>query len=118
MDLQFSMFDKNFNSGSWISRFVHRLETVDKSKVAKVKVVAQVKQGTQTETFTLKKPETVLKMFYFTKPETISCNRDFIFDAKKNLLKISGNVGDSCTVSYDWQGVPLNFVQIAAGFGL
>ena len=118
MDLQFSMFDSNFNSGSWLSRFVHRLETVDKSKVAKVKVVAQVKQGTQTETFTLKKPETVLKMFYFTKPETISCNRDFIFDAKKNLLKISGNVGDSCTVSYDWQGVPLNFVQIAAGFGL
>ena len=118
MDLQFSKFDSNFNSSSWISRFVHRLETVDKSKVAKVKVVAQVKQGTQTETFTLKKPETVLKMFYFTKPETISCNKDFIFDAKKNLLKISGNVGDSCTVSYDWQGVPLNFVQIAAGFGL
>lgn len=42
MEKQFTIFDENFDSGAWTSRFVYRLDTADNSKVAQVKIQSEI----------------------------------------------------------------------------
>ncbi len=114
MELQYTEFDTNFNSGNWKSRFVHRLDTLENSKVIKFKIVAKVREGTKEETFTLKNSNTIVNLERFALPDSISCDKDYFYCAETNFLRVSGNVGDTCNLSYKWQGRPIEIYNVAS----
>ena len=118
MELQFTEFDKNFETGLFVSRFVDRLETADKSKVAKAKIVAKVLQGSSTQEVTAVGDVQLVALGHLPKIDTISCTADYFFDTKNSVLKIKAPAGQKVSISYDWQGKPPAFDKFFAAFSL
>ena len=117
MELQFTTFDENFDTGLFVSRFVDRLEVAEKSKVAKVKIVAKVLQGSSTQEVTAIGGMQFVALGHKPKVDTITCTADYFFD-ENNLLKIKANAGTKVQISYDWEGETLSLNKFYVAFSL